>query len=212
MSEDNNNKQTNDGNDNLKEELDRAKSEKAVLEMKLRKSDNDLYSDDYLEYLQNKKESKPQQNSFTSGGRLNDYSDEEISNMPITKLVGLIKNDVYTQIKSEDNKERTKKQRDDDKEGANRKKVEAKKFAREHPDIVDYLDRISELEAKHPTLNIEDLYEKAKREALKNNPQKQGEKPKLAPDTRPQAEGGIQKSDKGKPYREIISEEYKKLK
>ena len=79
MSEDKN-KQNND-NDvvedtaTLKEKIEQLENEKAAIEMKLKKSDDDLYSEEYLGFLQEQKKKQPQ-SAFMSGGRLSDYSEE----------------------------------------------------------------------------------------------------------------------------------------
>lgn len=208
MSEDNSNK-INDSNDSLKEELDKVKSEKAALEMKLRKADEDLYSEDYLEFLQSKKDKQPDKQIMT-GSRLNDYSDEEIQNMPISKLVGLIRGDVIAEIRNEQSRDMTRREMEQRKKNVARAKVEIKEFAAKHTDFPEYVDKISELADANPNLNIEQLYILAggKLESEK----KEDNKTKPPPDTRSQVDGGVKKSDKNLTMREVIMEEYRKLK
>lgn len=214
MSEDNNNQvnDNNGSNDTLNEELERVKSEKAALEMKLRKSDEDLYSEDYLEYLQSKKDKQPENKQIMSGSRLNDYSDEEIQNMPITKLVSLIRGDVISEIRSDQSKEMTKKQFEERKKNVAKARVEVKEFAKNHPDFPEYVDKISQLANENPNLKIEQLYVLAGGNLNKDTKTDEGKKKTPPPDTRSQVDGGVKKSDNNLSMREIIMDEYRKLK
>jgi len=208
MSEDKNDNinDTADDTATLKEKLEQSENERAALEMKLKKSDDDLYSDEYLAFLQERKKKEPQ-NNFMSGGRLTDYSDDEIQGMPISKLVGLIRNDVYAQIKEEEDTKMTKQQRDNEKKRVGRAREEIKTFAGTHPDFKNYVAKISELADENPNLNIEQLYKLAGGDIIK----KQETKP-TPPNTRTTIEGGIRKSDKDLSLREVIAREYQKLK
>jgi len=210
MSEDNVNK--NEDSDLIKE-IEQLKNEKAAMEMKLRRSDEDLYSEDYLSYLQEKKEKQPPQNSFMSGGRLNDYSEDEIKELPLPKLVGLIAGEVYNQLKTENQRDMTKKERVEHKKKVANARAEIKQFAKEHADFRDYVAKIDELSEDNPNLNIKQLYVLAGGKLEGKPPEKQKPKGKEPPpDTRPQNEGGMKKSDKNLSMREIIAEEYQKLK
>ena len=213
MSEDKNeqtnNNDTADDTATLKEEIEQLKNEKAAIEMKYRKSDDDLYSEDYLEYLNDKKNKQPPQNTFMSGGRLTDYSEDEIANLPMPKLVGLIAGEVYSQIKNENQKEMTKKEMVEHKNRVTNAREEIKQFAKEHPDFRDYVASIDELSQQNPNLNIKQLYVLAggKLEAKPPEP-----KPKLPPNTRATVEAGVRQSDKNLSLREVIAQEYQKLK
>ncbi len=212
MSEDNKNQNQND--DSKNNEIEQLKREKAAIEMKLRRADDDLYSEDYLNFLQEQKGKQQPQNSFMSGGRLTDYSEEELKEVPINKLVGLIAGEVYGQLKGEEQSKITKEQRDKRKERVAATKLEIKKFAKDHPDFWNYVARIDELADKNPNLDTEQLYVLAggKLEEKPSEKKKQEEKKKEVPDTRPGIEAGMKKSDKNLSRREIIQEEYQKLK
>ena len=210
MSEDNEKKNQ---NDDLKDkEIEQLKREKAAIEMKLRRSDEDLYSENYLKFLQEQKEKQPSQNSFMSGGRLNDYSEEEIGEMKIPKLVGLIAGEVYNQIRNENQREMTKEQLKARKKQVADTRTEIKKFAKDHPDFYNYVARIDELADENPNLSTEQLYVLAGGKLEEKPPKKQEEPKKEVPDTRPGSEAGMKKSDKNLSRREIIQEEWQKLK
>jgi len=214
MSEDNENKKQ---NDDLKDkEIEQLKREKAAIEMKLRRADEDLYGEDYLNYLQEQKGKQPPQNNFMSGGSLSDYSDEELQNLPVSKLVTGIASEVYNQLKSDESRRMTKDERDKRKKEVAATRTEIKKFAKDHPDFWNYAARVDELADENPNLNTEQLYVLAggKLEGKEPPPKKQEPepKPKPAPNTRPGNEAGMKKSDKNLSRREIIAEEYQKLK
>jgi len=209
MSEDNVNQNQ---NDDLKDkEIEQLKREKVAMEMKLRRSDEDLYSEDYLAFLQEQKSKQQPQNSFMSGGRLNDYSEDEIKDLPITKLVGLMVGEVLSVVKGEEDKKMTREQLMTRKKKVADTRVEIKNFAKDHPDFWNYVDRIDELSNDNPNLNTEQLYVLAGGK-LEEKPPKKEEKPKLPPNTRATAEAGMKKSDKNLSRREIIADEYQKLK
>jgi septal ring factor EnvC (AmiA/AmiB activator) len=197
----------------LVKEIEQLKNEKAAVEMKLRRSDEDLYSEDYLAYLQEKKEKQPSQNSFMSGGRLNEYSEDELKEVPINKLVGLIAGEVYSQIRNENQRDMTEKERKVHKKKVANARVEIKQFAKDHSDFRDYIAKIDELSDANPNLNIEQLYVLAGGKLEEKPPDKQKAKEKEPPpNTRPQNEGGMKQSDKNLSTREIIAQEYQKLK
>ena len=213
MSEDNQNKNQ---NDDLKDkEIEQLKREKAAIEMKLRRADEDLYSDEYLNFLQEQKGKQPPQDNIMSGGRLSDYSDEELQNLPISKLVTGIAGEVYNQLKNDENRRMTKDERDKHKKQVAATRIEIKNFAKDHPDFWNFAARIDELAQENPNLKTEQLYVLAggKLEG-KKPPEKKQEEPKIkiAPNTRPGSEAGMKKSDKNLSRREIIAEEYQKLK
>ena len=208
MSEDNNNK----NNDDLKKEIEQLKKEKAAVDLKLRRSDEDLYSEEYLAYLQDRKEKQPPQNSFMSGGKISDYSEDELKEVPINKLVGLMMGEVYSQLKSEENKKMTKEERVKHKKEVDAARLDIKNFAKDNPDFWNYINEVDELSLKNPNLNAKQLYALAGGKLEEKPPQKQGAKKESPPDTRATAEAGMQKSDKNLSTREIIAEEYQKLK
>ena len=214
MSEDNNKNNNNDAAEDaatLKERLEQVENEKAALEMKLKKSDDDLYSDDYLAFLQEQKKKQPSQSNLMSGGRLTDYSDDEIQGMPVTKLVGLIRNDVYSQIREEEETKTTRQQRDNEKKRVSKAREEIKAFAGKHPDFKNYVAKISELSDENPNLKIEQLYVLAGGKLTESQPTKQ-EASKSVPNTRATVEAGVKQSDKSLSLREVIAREYQKLK
>ena len=212
MSEDKNeqtnNNDTADDTATLKEEIEQLKNEKAAIELKLRKSDDDLYSEDYLEYLNDKKSKPPSQNTFMSGGRLTDYSEDEIANLPMPKLVGLIAGEVYSQIKNENQKEMTKKEMAEHKVKVTNAREEIKQFAKDHPDFRDYVATIDELSQQNPNLNIKQLYVLAGGKLEVKPP----EVKKIPPNTRTTVEAGVRQSDKNLSLREVIAQEYQKIK
>lgn len=211
MSEDNKNIKS---NDDYQKEIEQLKRENAAKDMKLRRSDEDLYSEDYLEFLQKRDKQQPQ-NNFMSGGKLSDYSEEEMKDLPMSKLVTGIANEVYSQLKSEENKKMTSQQARVRKKKVADTRVEIKKFAKDHPDFWNYVARVDELADENPNLNTEQLYVLAggKLEEKPSGENKQETKKKEPPpDTRPQNEGGMKQSDKNLSRREIIMQEYQKLK
>jgi len=209
MSEDNLNQNQ---NDDLKDkEIEQLKREKAAIEMKLRRSDEDLYSEEYLAFLQEQKNKPQQQNSFMSGGRLSDYSEEEIQNMPISKLTVLMRNDIYNQLKSDEQNKMTREQMAERKKKVANVRIEIKNFAKDHPDFWEYADRIDELSNENPNLNTEQLYKLAGGKLEEKPSIKQEPKPN-PPNTRATVEAGVKQSDKNLSRREIIRQEYQKLK
>ena len=209
MSEDNLNQNQ---NDDLKDkEIEQLKREKAAVEMKLRRSDEDLYSEEYLAFLQEQKNKPQQQNSFMSGGRLSDYSEEEIQNMPISKLTVLMRNDIYNQLKSDEQNKMTREQMVERKKKVANVRIEIKNFAKDHPDFWEYADRIDELSNENPNLNTEQLYKLAGGKLEEKPSIKQEPKPN-PPNTRATVEAGVKQSDKNLSRREIIRQEYQKLK
>jgi len=213
MSEYNRNQKNDTADDaaTLKERVEQLENEKAAIEMKLRKSDEDLYSEDYLAFLQEQKNKQPSQNTFMSGGRLTDYSEEEIAEMKLPKLVGLIAGEVYNQIKNENQKDMTKKERDEHKVRVTNAREEIKQFAKDHSDFRDYVAKIDELSQQNPNLNIKQLYTLAGGK-LEDKPLIKQEPKKEPPNTRATVEAGVRQSDKNLSLREVIAQEYQKLK
>ena len=211
MSEDKqNNENLND--DPNANEVEQLKREKAAMEMKLRRSEEQLYDEDYLNYLQEKDKKKAPQNSLFSGGRLSDYSEEEMQNLPVSKLAAGIASEVYNQLKSDENTKMTKEQARLRKEQVAATRVEIKNFAKDHPDFWNRVDEIDRLSDKNPNLNTEQLYVLAGGKLEKEPPTKKEEKPKPPPNTRATAEAGMKQTDKNLSRREIIQQEYQKLK
>lgn len=216
MSEDNVNKNNDNADDaaTLKDkEIEQLKREKAAMEMKLKRTEEDLYDEDFLNYKneQNKKE-QPQDN-FMSGGRLKDYSEEEIGNLPISKLAGLIAGEVYNQLKNESQSEMTKEQIKARKKEVAATRIEIQKFAKDYPDFWNFAAKIDELSNENPNLNTEQLYVLAGGKLKEKPPSdKKEEKKKEAPDTRPGSEAGMKQSDKNLSRREIIEQEWQKTK
>ena len=213
MSEDKD-KQIDDNTDDVvtqkDKEIERLKNEKAAMEMKLRRSDEDLYSEEYLAFLQEQRNKPQQQNSFMSGGKLSDYSEDEIKDLPLPKLVGLMVGEVYGQLKNEEQKKMTVAEAKEHKKRVENARLEIKNFATEYPDFWNYAPRIDELAQENPNLNAKQLYILAGGRVDDKQPDKQEPKPK-PPNTRPQNEGGMKKSDYNLSTREIIEQEYKKL-
>jgi len=209
MSEDNKNQ----NNDDLKKEIEQLKRENAAKDMKLRRSDEDLYSEEYLAFLQEQKEKQPPQNSFMAGGKLSDYSEEELGEMKLHKMVPLMMGEVYSRLKSEEQNKMTKEQVIARKKQVAATRAEIKKFAKDHPDFYNYVAKIDELADENPNLNTEQLYVLAGGK-LEEKPSDKKQEPKKEPppNTRPGSEAGMKKSDKNLSRREIIAEEYQKLK
>ena len=208
MSEDKTVQVNDDSKDN---EIEQLKREKAAMEMKLRRSDEDLYSEDYLAFLQEQKNKPQQQNSFMSGGKLTDYSEDELQNMPISKLSVLMRNDVYNQLKNDEQNKMTREEANKRKKKVADTRVEIKNFAKDHPDFWNFVDRIDELANENPNLNTEQLYALAGGKVEEKTTVKQEPKP-TPPNTRATVEAGVKQSDKNLSRREIIQQEYQKLK
>lgn len=218
MSEDNVNKDNENADDvaTLKEQLGKTENEKIALEMKLRESDEDLYSEDYLNFLQEKK-GKSSQNDSGFGGKMTDYSDEQLQGMELPQLVKIIAGEVYTQIKGESNKDRTRVERDVQKKRVAKARTEIKEFAIKRPDFKNVAPAIKDLGDDNPRLNLEQLYQLAGGKYLDGvkkevSDKKDGDKTKQPPNTKPEGEGGMKKTDKNLSLREVIAEEYQKIK
>jgi len=211
MSEDDQNQIS---NDDLKKEIEQLKKENAAKDMKLRRSDEDLYSEEYLAFLQEQKGKQPSQNSFMSGGRLSDYSDEELQNLPISKLAMGIAGEVYNQLKGEEQSKMTKEQITKRKKKVANTRIEITKFAKDHPDFWNYVARIDELADENPNLNTEQLYVLAggKLEEKEPPPKKDEKDKEPPPDTRAKGEAGMKKDHSNLSRREIIQQEWQKLK
>ena len=208
MSEDKTVQVNDDSKDN---EIEQLKREKAAMEMKLRRSDEDLYSEEYLAFLQEQKNKPQQQNSFMSGGKLTDYSEDEMQNMPVSKLAKLMVGEVLSVVKGEENKKMTREEASKRKKKVADTRIEIKNFAKDHPDFWNYVDRIDELSNENPNLNTEQLYALAGGKVEEKTTVKQETKPK-PPNTRATVEAGVKQSDKNLSRREIIRQEYQKLK
>jgi len=201
---------TNDVVTQKDKEIELLKNEKAAMEMKLRRSDEDLYSEEYLAFLQEQKNKPQQRDNFMSGGKLSDYSEDEIKDLPLPKLVGLMVGEVYGQLKNEEQKKMTVVEAKEHKKKVENARLEIKNFAADHPDFWNFAPRIDELAQENPNLNAKQLYILAGGKVDDKPTDKQEPKPK-PPNTRPQNEGGMKKSDYNLSTREIIEQEYKKL-
>jgi hypothetical protein len=88
---------------------------------------------------------------------------------------------------------------------------EIAEFGQSHPDMKQYLGRISELADENPRLKLPQLYILAKAEDEDNTTSKPEPKNTTNPDTKPRQEVGINKDEaRSKSLREVIAEEYKK--
>jgi len=191
MSEDNVNKDNENVDDaaTLKEKLEKVENEKVALEMKLRESDEDLYSEDYLNFLQEQKTKKRSDGSSVFGGRMSDYSEEQLQDMGtnnLPQLVKVIAGEVYTQIKSETDKRQTREELSAQKKRIAKARVEIKEFASKRPDFRNVAPTIKDLGDENPKLSLKQLYQLAG--------------------------GKIKKSDKDLSLREVIAQEWQKHK
>lgn len=222
MSEDNVNKDNENADDvaTLKEKLEKTENEKVALEMKLRESDDDLYSEDYLTFLQDKKEKKRSDGTSGFGGKISEYSEEQLQEMGtnnLPQLVKIIAGEVYTQIRGEDDRDKTKTERDAQKKRVAKARVEIKDFASKRPDFKEVAPMIKDLSDENPKLSLKQLYQLAGGKhpdgVKKEDPKKKdGDKTNQPPDTKPAGEGGMKKSDKNLSLREVIAEEWQKHK
>lgn len=218
MSEDNVN-QNNDNVDDattLKEKLEKAENEKVALEMKLREADEDLYSEDYLSYLQNKKQKDSPQGNSGFGGRMSDFTEDQLQEMGTSNLPQLVKivaGEVYDQIKSENNKSQTKTEREAQKKRVAKARIEIKDFAAKRPDFKNIAPMIKDLSDENPKLSLKQLYQLAGGKYPDGfKKEEKDDKGKGIPNTKPTGEGGIKKSDSDLSLRDVIAEEYQKLK
>ena len=222
MSDDKVNKDNNDNADDaatLKEKLDKIENEKVALEMKLRESDDDLYSEEYLAFLQDRKTKKNSQGSSAFGGRMGDYTEEQLQDMGannLPQLVKIIAGEVYGQIRNEDNIDKTREQREAQKERVMAARIEIKDFAANRPDFKEVAPTIKDLGNKHKNLSLKQLYKLAngkypdgkKKEDPKNEEKGKSKSP---PDTKPHGEAGMKGSDKNLSMGEVIRQEFDKL-
>ena len=193
-------------------EIEQLKNEKAAMEMKLRRSDEDLYSEEYLAFLQEQK-SKPQsQNNFMSGGKLSDYSEDEIKDLPLPKLVGLMVGEVYGQLKNEEQQKMTVAEAKEHKKKVADARLEIKNFAKDYPDFWNFAARIDELAQENPKLNAKQLYQLAGGKLKDEKPTDKQETKPTPPNTRTTVEAGVKKSDNNLSMREVIAQEFQKLK
>ena len=192
-------------------EIEQLKNEKAAMEMKLRRSDEDLYSEEYLAFLQEQKNKPQSQNNFMSGGKLSDYSEDEIKDLPLPKLVGLMVGEVYGQLKTEEQKKMTVAEAKEHKKKVADARLEIKNFAADHPDFWNFAPKIDELAQENPKLNAKQLYVLAGGKVEEKTTVKQETK-QTPPNTRTTVEAGVKKSDNNLSMREVIAQEFQKLK
>lgn len=213
MSEDNVNKDNENADDvaTLQAKLDKTENEKVALEMKLRESDDDLYSEDYLSFLQAKKE-KNRSTASGYGGRMSDFTDEQLQGMDPAQMAKAIAGEVYSQIRNESDMNQTRTERDAQKKRVAKARVEIKDFAAKRPDFREVAPTIKDLGEDNPKLSLAQLYQLAggkfpdgvKKDVKEDN------KTKQPPNTKPTGEGGMKKSDKDLSIREVIAQEWQK--
>lgn len=180
----------------------------AALELTKQQSDDDLYSEEFLDFKKSKnKQQKVVEGSFSTGSRMNDFTADQLKEMELPKLVELIAKEVYINVAEEQERKDQTVSLSRQKEIREEKREEAVKFATTHSDLKKYIAEIAKLERKNPNLNIAQLYKLAKED---EEPPKKGE-PKLPPNTRDEVSTGVKKSDENLSYREIIKQEYDKL-
>ena len=182
----------------------------AVYDLQKQQSDDDLYSEEFLDFKKNKNkvQQKVEQGSFSTGSRMNDFTSDQLKEMELPKLVELIAKEVYINVAEEQDRKDQTVSLSKQKEIREAKREEAVKFAADplHYDLKKYIAEIAKLEKKNPNLSIAQLYKLAK----EDEPEKKGE-PKPIPNTRDEISTGVKKSDENLSYREIIKQEYDKL-
>ena len=198
---------------NENQKIEQLEAQLAAAELKARKSDNEIYSDEYLEFKRNrnKPSNQTREGGFSTGSRISDFTEAQLQEMSIPKIVELAAKEAYINLREQqarDNESMTLKEQ---KSMAQSKRKEANDFALKHPDLKKYIADIAELEDKHPTLNIEQLYRLAKKEETKSSKNDE-DIPKGQPNTREEITTGVHKSDKNLSYHDIIAQEAKKLK
>jgi len=203
MSEDNQEKETVDESTQRIEELE---AKNAALEFKMQQSDDEIYTEDYLNF----KKSKTKSNSkgFSTGSRITDFTEEQLAEMPMTKVIELASKEgairVYDRLEEDKSRDGLKTQ----KATQQSKREELIKFAEKHPDIKKYLPQVGKIEKANPNLNIAQIYSLIEKEEPKSEPKP---KPKLPPNTRDGVVGGITQSDNNLTFREIMRQEANKL-
>ena len=204
MSEDTQEKET---VDETSQKIEALEAKNAALEFKMQQADDGIYDPDYIQYKQDKNKSKTKQDGFSTGSRITDFTEEQLAEMPMTKVIELASKEgairVYDRLEEDKSKEGLKKQ----KANSQSKREELIKFAEAHPDIKKYLVQVSKLEKENPRLNIAQIYSLIEKE----EPAKPVTKPKLPPNTRDTVVGGVKQSDNNLSYREIIKQEADKL-
>ena len=196
----------------LKKELLEEKNSKAALEMKAKKSEEALYDENYLAYLEAQKQGK----QTAVGTSIDDYTEEQISQMSAKQLAKIAADDAYNRLRSEQTKETAKKQSADQRARVTKARREIAEFAKTKPDFGSLVPRIQDLSDNNPKLTLEQLYLLAGGKHFKKdepiNQKDKDEKLKLTdvPDTKPTGEGGVVKSDKDLTLRDVISQEWQK--
>jgi hypothetical protein len=204
MSEDTQEKET---VDETTQKIEALEAKNAALEFKMQQADDGIYDPDYIQYKQDKNKGKTKQDGFSTGSRITDFTEEQLTEMPMAKVIELSSKEgamrVYEQLQEDKSKEGLKKQ----KANSQSKREELIKFAEKNPDIKKYLVQVSKLEKENPRLNIAQIYSLIEKE----EPTKPAAKPKLPPNTRDTVVGGVKQSDNNLSYREIIKQEADKL-
>jgi hypothetical protein len=204
MSEDTQEKET---VDETTQKIEALEAKNAALEFKMQQADDGIYDPDYIQYKQDKNKGKTKQDGFSTGSRITDFTEEQLTEMPMAKVIELSSKEgamrVYEQLQEDKSKEGLKKQ----KANSQSKREELIKFAEKNPDIKKYLVQVSKLEKENPRLNIAQIYSLIEKE----EPTKPVTKPKLPPNTRDTVVGGVKQSDNNLSYREIIKQEADKL-
>ncbi|MCJ7714733.1 hypothetical protein MUO66_09805, partial [Candidatus Bathyarchaeota archaeon] len=197
----------------LKERLEKSENEKVALEMKLSESDKNLYNEDYINYLNDKK-SKQRSEGAAFGGRIADYTDEQLAEMGnnIPQLIKVITGEVYDRVRTEDDKRQTTSEVKAQKKRVAEARIEITGFAAIRPDFKELAPTIKNLSDEHGTLSLKQLYSLAGGkypDGKKGDPTKDI---KGNPNTRPKGEVGMTGSDQDKTMRDVISEEWDKIK
>jgi len=194
--------------DEKEKRIETLEAKLAAYELTKQQSDDDLYSEEFLDFKKNKNkvQQKVEQGSFSTGSRMNDFTSDQLKEMELPKLVELIAKEVYINVAEEQDRKDQTVSLSKQKEIREEKREEAIKFATLHPDLKKYIAEIAKLEKKNPNLSIAQLYKLAK----EDEPEKKGE-PKPIPNTRDEISTGVKKSDENLSYREIIKQEYDKL-
>ena len=204
MSEDTQEKETVDETQRI-EELE---AKNAALEFKMQQADDGIYDPDYIQYKQDKNKGNTKQDGFSTGSRITDFTEEQLAEMPMTKVIELASKEgairVYDRLEEDKSKEGLKKQ----KANSQSKRAELIKFAEKHPDIKKYLVQVGQLERNNPNLNIAQIYSLIEKETPVD---KTKTKPNLPPNTRDTVVGGVKQSDNNLSFREILRQESDKL-
>lgn len=220
MVEEQNNNQRNDNSGNsgvderlsaLEQRLEKAENEKMAMKMELDKANNDLYSDDYVDFLS-------QKNNPNAGKKdpLADLDEEKLRNLDMKDIIALATQNAIETIEQRQTKQQTKQQMEERKKRVTEARKEITEFSQSHPDLKQYLGRISELSDENPRLKLPQLYRLAKAEdedntTSKPEPKKEDKQANSNPDTKPRQEVGINKDEaRSKSLREVIAEQYKK--